>query len=311
LPRRRLRAIVGVLTASLAGLWLFAERGRLLLPSTWRLIRAGGLRRLFNPHTLNMYIYNRWTDQYLDVFLSFVLPRLGERGKAWLRHRYHGKVLTQELAEAVVTLDHDIPLQDLEQIIPYAMARDLVLTGPPDIAAYECSCRRARENPCQPTQVCMIIGQPFVDFHLEHNPHSSRRLTQIEALALLQAEHERGHVHTAWFKESCLSRFYVICNCCKCCCAGIEAMVKYGNPLIASSGFVARVDPALCTSCGLCVEACPFGALSLNGSANGAAVVEWAKCMGCGICVGQCPSEAATLRRDERKGVPMDVRLLS
>jgi ferredoxin len=32
--------------------------------------------------------------------------------------------------------------------------------------------------------------------------------------------------------------------------------------------------------------------------------------MGCEVCVGKCPSEAMTLVRDERKGIPLDLRLL-
>jgi ferredoxin len=215
-------------------------------------------------------------------------------------------VLTHDQAKSIITLEHDIPLRDLEQVIPYSMARDLVLKGPPDVAVYECGCRHISAHPCQPTQVCMMIGQPFVDFVLEHNPQSSRRISQAEALALLRAEYERGHVHTAWFKDAVLNRFYSICNCCKCCCGGIKAMVKYGNPMVASSGYVAELDEAQCTSCGLCVEACPFGALSMDGSIT----VNWEKCMGCGVCVGQCPSQALSLVRDERKGIPLDVRML-
>jgi ferredoxin len=154
----------------------------------------------------------------------------------------------------------------------------------------------------------MVIGQPFVDFVREHNPHSSRRLTQAEALDLLQAEHERGHVHSAWFKDAMLNRFYAICNCCKCCCGGIEAMTKYGVPLMASSGYVAALERDLCNQCGVCVDACPFSALSMNDTA-----VErsWEKCMGCGVCVEKCPTQAITLTRDERKGTPLDVRLLA
>jgi ferredoxin len=33
--------------------------------------------------------------------------------------------------------------------------------------------------------------------------------------------------------------------------------------------------------------------------------------MGCGVCVGQCKTDAASLIRDERKGLPLDVRLMS
>ena len=288
-------------------LWLFGERWRLLRSSTWKFMKENGLRRIFNLQGPHGYIYARWTNQYVKFLIYDISPRLKSRGKRWLSDRYHGKVLTQEQARAVITINQDIPLRDLEQIIPYPLARDLVLKGPPDVVAYECGCRHARANPCQPTQVCMVTGQPFVDFILEHNPQSSRRLTQSEALELLEAEHKRGHVHTAWFKDATLDRFYVICNCCKCCCGGIEAMKKYDIPWLASSGFVAQVDKDLCTACGTCVAACPFDAISLG---EDGITLEWQKCMGCGVCIEQCPNAARSLVRDERKGVPLDVRLL-
>jgi ferredoxin len=299
--------VLGVLLAALLVLWIFGERGRLMRRSTWEALRGGGLRNLLNLKSLHGYIYSRWTNQYLDILFNRIVPRLGDRGKKWWRDRYHAKILTQELAEAMVLLDHDIERRDLEQIIPYPMARDLVLKGPPDVAAYECGCRHTRAHPCQPTQVCMVMGQPFVDFTLEHNPKSSRRLTQPEAVELLRAEHKRGHLHSAWFRDICSNRFYVLCNCCKCCCGGIEAMVKHGGQMMASSGYVSQVDEKRCTSCGVCVEACPFGALSMDEIA----VVSWEKCLGCGVCTGQCPTGAITLVRDERKGVPLDVRLLA
>jgi dissimilatory sulfite reductase (desulfoviridin) alpha/beta subunit len=154
----------------------------------------------------------------------------------------------------------------------------------------------------------MAIGQPFVDFTLEHNPQSSRRLTQAEALDLLGAERERGHLHSAWFKDACLNRFYAICNCCTCCCGGIETMTKYGIPTVAPSGYVAHTDEDLCTACGTCADACPFGALSVEGDEN---VLNWEKCMGGGVCVEKCSNDATSLVRDERKGLPLDVRLLA
>jgi len=301
-----LRIVLVVLLAGGLGIWIFGERGRLLLPSSWKGLRAAGLRSLLNLNAVHQYVYGRWTNQYIKVLIYHIFPRLDERGRQWWTDRYHGKVLTHEQAEAIVLLDHDLPRRDLEQIIPYPQARDLVLNGPPEVAVYECACRHARPNPCQPTQVCMIVGQPFVDFILEHNPNASRRLTQAEAVALLQAEHERGHLHSAWFKDACLERFYVICNCCKCCCGSIEMMVKYGSPLFASSGYVAQVDAVRCSACGVCVEACPFGALSLDDEL----LVNWEKCMGCGVCVSQCSSEGISLVRDERKGIPLDVRVM-
>lgn len=299
--------VVGALLIGVLALWFFGERWRPLRRSTWLFLREGGVGRLLNGSALHAYAYGRWTNQYIDVLINRIYPRLDAHGRQRWADHYHGKVLTQEHARAIITLNEDIPLQDLEQIIPYPVARDIVLKGPPEVAVYECGCRHARANHCEPTQVCMIIGQPFVDFVLEHNPQSSRRLSQAEALELLEAEYERGHVHSAWFKDVCLDRFYVICNCCKCCCGGIEAMTKYGMQLMASSGYVAQVDEMLCVACGTCEEACPFEAVEVEETA----AVDWETCMGCGVCVGQCPNEAMSLIRDERKGEPLDVRVLA
>jgi Pyruvate/2-oxoacid:ferredoxin oxidoreductase delta subunit len=232
---------------------------------------------------------------------------MGQRGKQWFADRYHGKVLTHEDAKAIINVRKSIPLQDLEQIIPYPTARLFLLQTPLEMIALECPCRLARPHHCEPTQVCMIIGQPFVDFVLDHHPAHSRRLTQTEALELLEAEHARGHVHAAWFKDACLNRFFAICNCCKCCCGGIEAMVQHGIPMMLSSGYTARIDKSLCTGCGRCQVACPFNAILVNGKAE----VNQEACLGCGVCLGQCKSNAASLLRDPTKGVPLDVQLIS
>jgi len=276
-------------------------------PSSRHYLRMAGWRRLLSFHSLHGYVYGRWTNQYIALLKHRVYPRLGERGKRWLSDRYHAKVLTNEQARTIISLDRAIEFRDLERVIPYAMARELVLAAPPAVVAYECACRRASSHPCQPTQVCLAIGDFFADFILEHHPHTARRLTRVEALDLLQAEHKRGHVHTAWFKDACLGRFYAICNCCRCCCTGIEAMLSHGIPILASSGYVAQVDELLCDACGACARACPFGAIGVQKVAR----VDWEKCMGCGVCEGQCPRGAALLARDEGKGTPLDVRLLA
>ena len=299
-----LLAIVGAVVVLLLALWLFGERWRFLRRSTRQVVREGGL----GLNALHGYVYGRWTNQYIDVLIHRIFPRLGPSGGKWLSDHYHGKVLTHEEAEAIINSKKDIPLQDLEQIIPYPTARNLVLKGPPDVAVYECACRHARAQHCQPTQVCMVIGQPFVDFITEHNPHSSRRLTQAEALELLRAEHERGHLHSAWFKDALLDRFYAICNCCKCCCGGVEAMTKYGIPMMTSSGYVAEVEQELCNLCAICVDACPFNALATDDSRL---MRNWELCMGCGVCVEKCPTEALSLVRDVKKGIPLDVRVLA
>jgi hypothetical protein len=142
--------IVGVILAIGLIFWLVGERGPWLRPSTRKMMRAAGLRRALNFSGLHGYIYGRWLRQYINLLINHIYPRLGPRGRRWLADRYHGKILTHEQAKNILTIRKDIPLRDLEQIIPYPTARDLVLKGPPDVAVIRCACRQARENPCEP-----------------------------------------------------------------------------------------------------------------------------------------------------------------
>lgn len=297
----------------IAGLWLVGERGHLMLPSTRKAIgdrraRAGvggrgGGRSGAVLQGLHGYVYGRWTEQYIRVFRS-LLPWMSPAVKQRWADGYHGKVLPTELACAIVRLDHDIKRTDLEHIIPYPRARDILLKGPPAVTLLECPCRLGKAEHCQPTQVCMLVGGG--DFTLDHHPTKSRRVTQAEALQVLREEHERGHVHTAYFKDAVGDKFYAICNCCSCCCGGLEAM-RQGSPMVASSGFVAEVDEGACIGCGDCETACPFGAVHVPYRAE----VAWDDCLGCGVCEGQCATGAIQLVRDQRKGIPLDVRALA
>ena len=77
--------------------------------------------------------------------------------------------------------------------------------------------------------------------------------------------------------------------------------------MIASSGFVARVDERLCAGCDECAEVCQFAAISVD---DGFARIDAAACMGCGVCVVHCPQEAISLERDSAKGEPLEIQKL-
>ena len=55
------------------------------------------------------------------------------------------------------------------------------------------------------------------------------------------------------------------------------------------------VDQQICTGCGVCIDACPVGALSL---VDGKARIEPDQCNECSACVRVCPQEA--IRSDIR-----------
>ena len=273
---------------------------------------------------LHGYVYARWPYLYIGVAtgehplagvvrplvsgLSRLFPPRamddGSPDRVTSADTYHGKVLPLEAATRLVTVNEEISLTYSEQVIPYSRARDIVLRNPDHIVVLECPCRSSRPNPCEPLDVCLIVGEPFASFVAEHHIQRSRWITQGEAVEILRAEHERGHVSHAFFKDAMLNRFYAICNCCDCCCGAMQAS-RNGTPMLASSGYVSRVNVGECIGCGTCVEFCQFGALSIS---DGCATVDAAACMGCGICVSKCEHAALSLVRDPSKGEPLEIR---
>jgi heterodisulfide reductase subunit A len=55
--------------------------------------------------------------------------------------------------------------------------------------------------------------------------------------------------------------------------------------------YVARVDETKCSGCKVCLQACPFGAITRSDEARQTRVNE-ALCMGCGTCAALCPCNA-------------------
>jgi Pyruvate/2-oxoacid:ferredoxin oxidoreductase delta subunit len=227
----------------------------------------------------------------------------GDNEQVIFAEGYHGKVVPLESAKQLVTVNEEINLPNLEQVIPYQQARDLVLQNPDHIVVLECPCRVSRPEPCLPLDVCLIVGEPFASFVNEHHPDRSRWISPNEAVEILQAEDERGHVHHAFFKDAMLGRFYAICNCCSCCCGAMHAH-RNGTPMLASSGYVTRVDEDLCIGCGDCLDYCQFGALSLM---DIVVSIDMDACMGCGVCGDKCEQDALSLYREASKGEPLDL----
>lgn len=271
---------------------------------------------------LHGYIYGRWVHLYIAIgtgqhplakrfaplaawFDHWLTRKIKEEPEQYvsMADTYHGKAVPLEAARQLLLVNEEINVPDLEQVIPYKRARSIILKNPDHIVALDCPCRAAKPNPCLPLDVCLVVGEPFASFVVEHNPDKARWITKQQAVEILEAEDRRGHVHHAFFKDAMLGRFYAICNCCACCCGALQAH-QNGTPMLASSGYVAQVNVDECVGCAECVETCQFGALSMS---NQHSQVNDEKCMGCGVCVEQCPSQAISLKREPAKGEPLDI----
>lgn len=146
---------------------------------------------------LHGYVYGRWLYQYIAIGtgehrlvkasrpLFRLLRRLRRQrrdappsprppGTIGFADTYHGKVVTLDAARKLVTLNQPLSLPNLEKVVPYQRARDLILENPDHLAVLQCPCRSARQKPCLPLEVCLVVGEPFVGFIVDHHPHKAR-----------------------------------------------------------------------------------------------------------------------------------------
>ncbi len=251
-------------------------------------------------------VYPEGVDPAIDDFMQATINHIRPKMVHPDTNVYHGKVLRPEDTKKLLSLDVDLDLGTLDKsIIPFEHARDVILKNPDKIVVIDCACKSTQENGCYPRDTCIWIGEPFYSFLLDHNTTGNpRAITSEEAIAICEAERERGHVQSTFFKDAMGDRLYCICNCCSCCCNAIKAVNYTTIPTLIPSGYLRHTNVDNCVGCGQCVAACNFKALSLI---DGKAVVEAAKCMGCHLCLDVCENGGVELRRDPSKTEPFDV----
>jgi NAD-dependent dihydropyrimidine dehydrogenase PreA subunit len=225
---------------------------------------------------------------------------------------YNAKVISLKDAIKFVTVDVDVNLEVPKTILPFKLARNIILKGNPSIAIGKCPCRSVMpECKClpYPYEACMFVGDPIAPFMYTHNP-SFRKISKEEAVATLDIFHKMGFSQSAYFKTDMGDGFYAICNCCSCCCAGVmktnmelDGKLPFSNA--TASGYLAVIGDD-CTGCGTCVEECNYHAIKLNEDETRAEVI-FERCMGCGVCEDQCPVEAITMRVEPSKGGILDL----
>jgi hypothetical protein len=150
------------------------------------------------------YVYARWPYLYISLAKGehplarylrplaplarlVVFPKEMEEAGITGTDTYHGKVVPPHAARQLVTVQQEVRLTDLEHVIPYPLARDIVLQQPGHIVVLQCPCRSHKPDPCLPLDVCLIVGEPFASFVAEHHPRRSRWITPDEAVEILRA----------------------------------------------------------------------------------------------------------------------------
>ncbi|MBW1987975.1 MAG: 4Fe-4S binding protein [Deltaproteobacteria bacterium] len=263
-----------------------------------RLALSVGLSPLKWAHA---YVYFSYTSHYVDAgtALGRNLPKIPRWLEKWALSSYRGKAAPLPEAKKMLEVNQTVNVRGLERTLPLSAAKDAVWRTGDKILVAECACRELAENPCKPTEVCLFFGKEVAEFVHKQKPDKSRWISQQDAVAILEDAHARGWAHLTFSRDITADRYFVICNCCPCCCKAFYVYNQLKVPMLYGSGHRAEVSAA-CKGCGRCVAVCPVSALSLTGKKKGKkrqAVVDAQACLGCGACLSQCPEEALSLVR--------------
>jgi NAD-dependent dihydropyrimidine dehydrogenase PreA subunit len=133
----------------------------------------------------------------------------------------------------------------------------------------------------------------------------SERVSNEEGLEILAEAKAAGLAQTA---DNVQEDITYLCNCCGCCCGMMQAIRTAGiTNAIVSSNWVAATDHDECRGCrNGCVAACPADAIErVDSEGQGRrkywAVVDPDRCLGCGVCVDACRFGARTMVPRERR----------
>ncbi len=133
------------------------------------------------------------------------------------------------------------------------------------ISAGICSCRYSRAimgDGCadDPDDWCIQIGD-MADYTVETG--RAHYITTERALEILEMAEKNGFVHQITNIDGA-DHIFDICNCDVKICNALRTSLLFNTPNLSRSAYTAKVDPAKCAACGLCVQSCPAGAVKLG-----------------------------------------------
>ncbi|NHI91205.1 MAG: 4Fe-4S dicluster domain-containing protein [Candidatus Lokiarchaeota archaeon] len=191
----------------------------------------------------------------------------------------------------VVPLNINIPVET--KYLPHQEILNIISRSHVFTIGY-CYCRKKHHNCDNPIYTCIGLGVPPGQtlYTIDSKKEFFKEVSKEEIIQLLNDCDDRGLVHQLiYFPDP--NFYYVICNCCTCCCETLNNYKKFLSPEIIKSDFIEITDNKKCINCGTCINICPFDARKYD--SNNKLVVNRERCFGCGICIRKCPESAIKL----------------
>ena len=157
------------------------------------------------------------------------------------------------------------------------------------IYLWPCDCRAIVGKCRKPKDVCLRFN---------NDRGLGWEISRERAAEVLRTADKSALMHTADVQDD-VADTSTICNCCTdCCCPHLAAERLQASDVWPVRRYVARIDMALCKTCGRCGLRCPFEAIVCD--TGGRPEFEPALCRGCGLCATGCSSDAIELRPLEK-----------
>lgn len=212
-----------------------------------------------------------------------------------------------QLGRIFVREDQIQPLYQLD-VLDYERTSHIIRTADA-IGVSQCYCRHKMahlDQGCEaPRNICLTFNISAAAL-IRHG--HARSIAIDEAMEIVD---KAKHHHLVQFGENVRNQVNFICNCCKCCCEGMQAARRFAmSHPVNTTRFLPKVDPNLCLGCGQCVQQCPVEAVTLVSRSRAddpVAHINAHLCLGCGVCAGACPSTAIVLQpRSQRVITPIN-----
>ncbi|MHA2399694.1 MAG: ATP-binding protein [Promethearchaeota archaeon] len=219
---------------------------------------------------------------------KFNIYTMGFINKYILRGRWGGRVVP---LNKNISIDVKfIPSQEILEILHRSKV----------VGIGECYCRAVQrkhgnDNCEHPLHTCIHFGPSKSLYEIPFKSTNLKRVSKNEINQLLEECDERGLLHQLIYFPN-PQFYYIVCNCCPCCCVVLSKFLEKGSPQMIKSDFFAETDDTKCVHCGTCIKECHFKARTIR---NSRLKFDSKRCFGCGLCVSKCPHQAIELIKKE------------
>jgi ferredoxin len=176
--------------------------------------------------------------------------------------RYFSLFYGSRVIPLSISIDSTLSISPTEEVLE-------IIQRMPSVSIGYCYCRttRRKSNPetiscTHDLWTCIHIGAAKKLDELQKKI-PLKTLNYEEIKEVLLAADKAGLIHQL-ITTPTSEYFYVICNCCTCCCVMLKDAIRHrSNNIAIASNFIAFTDEEDCNHCGNCVERCHFKARNI------------------------------------------------